>query len=211
MTDVDDGRPAQQDLVDVLLDSATEALVATVTRVDGDTVLIDAPVHHSGRVVLPSPGEGGLMIWRGARAMQQAPMAVLDVTRPPSPVWKVHLTEPGVPCQRRTFVRADTNLAVLLRHGQDVHAATAIDLSEGGMRCRTQDPLPLGSGEQVSVEVTMDGEATEFSARLVRVRHTDGMPTDVGLSFTGMRIADADRVRRFVFEQLRRQRSSGLS
>jgi c-di-GMP-binding flagellar brake protein YcgR len=204
----DDARPALHDLVDVLLDSATEPVVATVSAIVDEVVQIDAPLDHSGRRVLPMPSEGGLMVWRGARDMQQAPITVLEAERSPSPAWRVRLAGPGVRCQRRSFVRADVNLPVVLRHGEDLYEITALDLSEGGMRGHSRELLPLMSGEPVTVEFTMDGSGVAQPARLARVRHgIAGQSVDLGIAFTDMDIRKADRMRRFVFDQLREHRS----
>lgn len=204
----DDGRPALHDLVDVLLDSATEPVVATVSQVAAEVVHIDAPVDHSGRRVLPMPSEGGLMVWRGAREMQQAPITVLETEGPPLAAWRVRLTGLGVRCQRRAFVRADVNLPVVLHHGKDLHEITALDLSEGGMRGRARELPPLTTGEPVTLEFTVDGSGVALPARLVRIRREAvGQSVDLGLAFTGMDIRQADRMRRFVFDQLREHRA----
>jgi PilZ domain len=208
MSSGEDPRPARQDLVDVLLDSATEPVVTTVREVTDVAVLLEAPTDRAGRLVLPAPDEGGLLIWRGARAMMQAPVTVVDVQRRPAPSWSLRLNAVGMPCQRRSFVRATVAMPAVLHHGEDRYEATAVDLSEGGMRCRTKGPLPVMSGTDVTAELTVDGACVTLAARLTRVRHGErGMPTDVGLTFTGLKIRDADRMRRIVFDQLRRERA----
>ena len=57
--------PLVRDLVDVVLDTATEPLVTAVLRVAQDSLAVEAPVDRGGRLVLPEPRDGGLLVWRG--------------------------------------------------------------------------------------------------------------------------------------------------
>ena len=202
--------PLVRDLVDVVLDASTEPLVTAVLRVGADTLAIEAPVDRGGRLVLPSPRAGGLLVWRGAEHLLQAPVTVVETTRPPGPQWLLRLTGGASTCQRRSFVRADVQLPVLLRVEREEHQITALDISEGGLRCSTREPLRLSSG--TAVEVGLDlGEDLRLqpAAEVVRARRTvPEAPLDLGLRFTGLTIADADRLRRWIFAELRRQRAN---
>src|SRR3569623_1375930 len=96
--------PDVNDLVDVMLDSRTEPLVALISAVGGDTVLLREPIDRSGHLVLPEAGESGLHVWGGGSTLRQAPIAVQETTRHPQPPWRVRLTAAAGRCQRRSFV-----------------------------------------------------------------------------------------------------------
>jgi hypothetical protein len=201
--------PLVRDLVDVVLDASTEPLVTAVLRVAEDSLALEAPVDRSGRLVLPAAGDGGLLVWRGARDLQQAPVRVVQTTRPPGPQWLLRLVGGASTCQRRSFVRADVQLPVHLLVERTEHEVTALDISEGGLRCSTRGALGLSGGTSVEVGLDLDERLRlRLPAEVVRARHPvpDG-PLDLGLRFTGLSIADADRLRRWIFAELRRQRA----
>ena len=202
--------PLVRDLVDVVLDASTEPLVAAVLRVAADGLAVEAPVDRAGRLVLPAPREGGLLVWRGASELLQAPVTVLETTRPPGPQWLLRLTGGASTCQRRSFVRADVQLPVLMRVGGVEHEITALDISEGGLRCSTRSALGLSGGTAVEVGLDLD-EALQLrlSAEVVRARRAvPEAPLDLGLRFTDLSIQTADRLRRWIFAELRRQRAN---
>ena len=202
--------PLVRDLVDVVLDASTEPLVTAVLQVAADGLELEAPVDRGGRLVLPAPRAGGLLVWRGAEDLMQAPVTVVETTRPPGPQWLLRLVGRASACQRRSFVRADVQLPVQLRVERAHHEVTALDISEGGLRCSTRAALGLSGG--TSVEVGLDlGEELQLhlTAEVVRARHpVPAAPLDLGLRFTGLSIRDADRLRRWIFAELRRQRAS---
>ena len=203
--------PDVDELVDVMLDSRTEPLAALISTVGDDTVLLREPIDRSGQFVLPAPGDGGLLIWGGGSNLRQAPIAVLETTRRPEPTWLVRMTAAAGRCQRRSFVRADVNLPVVLRHPDADLDVAAVDLSEGGMRCSTRAETTVKVGDSLVAEFSA-GRQLSVPATVARVRRGDkDRPTDLGLSFAGVTIGDADTIRRYVFSQLLEQRRRGAS
>jgi hypothetical protein len=203
--------PDVNELVDVMLDSRTEPLAALISVVGEDTVLLREPVDRSGQFVLPAAGDGGLLVWGGGSNLRQAPIAVLETNRRPEPTWLVRLTAAAGRCQRRSFVRADVNLPVVLRHSDADLEVTAVDLSEGGMRCSTRAETAAKVGDSVVAEFSA-GRKLTVPATVVRVRRGDTeRPTDLGLSFVAVTMGDADTIRRYVFSQLLEQRRRGAT
>jgi hypothetical protein len=203
--------PDVNELVDVMLDSRTEPLAALISAVGADTVLLREPIDRSGQFVLPATGDGGLLVWGGAGNLRQAPIAVLETTRRPEPTWMVRLTAAAGRCQRRSFVRADVNLPVVLRHSDADLEVTAVDLSEGGMRCSAPAGAAVKVGDSVVAEFSAGRQLT-VPAALTRVRRGDtDRPADLGLSFAGVTMSDADTIRRYVFGQLLEQRRRGAT
>ena len=195
-------------LVDVVLDSSTEPLVTSVKQISQGTLVLEAPVDRSGRLVLPPRGMGGLLVWRDLDLVQ-APLSVLGTSRPPGPQWHVRLTGRPSPCQRRSFVRADVDLPGVLRSRTAGHDVRVEDVSEGGLRCssRTSDGLALEDRLQVDVELA--GTPWSLPVDLVRLRTAPSGVVDLGLRFHDLALPDADRIRAFVFAEQRRRRALG--
>ena len=203
--------PDIDELVDVTLDSRTEPLAAVIGAVTEDTVLLGQPIDRTGRIVLPEIGEGGLLVWGGGGNLRQAPIAVLETHRRPDPMWLVRLTAAAGRCQRRAFVRANVNLPVLVRHTEADFEVTAVDLSEGGMRCNTRSEAHFKAGDSVVAEFS-PGRPMIVPATVTRLRRGDDeRPTELGLSFDDLGMADADNIRRYVFSQLLEQRRRGAA
>ena len=202
-------RPEERGLVDVVLDSATEPLVATLLALRSDVLVLEAPVDRSGRLVLPREHEGGLLVWRGERNLQQAPVQVAGTVRRPRPEVHLRLTGRHTTCQRRSFVRADTETTVVLQLPGGPFPITALDVSEGGLRCSAPRPTGLALGDVLPVEIELAGAVRSLTAQVVRLREELGTPSDVGLRFADLPIVEADRIRAFVFAELRRARATG--
>ncbi|RZU51403.1 PilZ domain-containing protein [Krasilnikovia cinnamomea] len=201
--------PDVNDLVDVTLDSRTEPLAAVIGAVTGDTVLLTDPIDRTGRFVLPDSGEGGLLVWGAGGSLRQAPVEVLQTSRQPAPAWTVRLTAPAARCQRRAFVRASVNLPVVVKHSGKQLEVIAIDISEGGLRCNVLSDAGVKVGDQVVAEFDA-GQPMAAPAMVVRVLRGDAeRPTELGLSFTDLKIREADNIRKYVFGQLLEQRRRG--
>ncbi|GAB1688747.1 flagellar brake protein [Krasilnikovia sp. M28-CT-15] len=201
--------PDVNDLVDVTLDSRPEPLAAVVSAVTGDTVLLTEPIDRTGHFVLPEPGEGGLIVWGTAGNLRQAPLEVLETSRQPGPSWTVRLTAPATRCQRRAFVRASVTLPVVVKHSGKQLEVIAIDISEGGLRCNAQKDAGVKVGDSVVAEFDA-GQQMVAPATVVRVlRGDEERPTELGLSFTDLKMKEADNIRKYVFSQLLEQRRRG--
>ncbi|BFU47602.1 flagellar brake protein [Krasilnikovia sp. MM14-A1004] len=201
--------PDVNDLVDVTLDSRTEPLAAVIGAITGDTVLLAEPIDRTGRFVLPDSGEGGLIVWGAGSNLRQAPIEVVETSRQPAPTWVVRLTAPAARCQRRAFVRASVNLPVVVKHAGKQVDVIAIDISEGGLRCNVQSDAGIKVGDQVVAEF-LAGQQMVAPAMVVRVLRGDAeRPTELGLSFTDLKIKEADTIRKYVFSQLLEQRRRG--
>jgi hypothetical protein len=199
------------DLVDVTLDSRSEPLAAVIGAVTESTVLLGEPMDRTGRKVRPETGECGLLVWGVAGNLRQAPIEVVETSGPPHPSWLVRLTAPAGRSQRRSFVRANVSLPVIVRHTEADLEITAVDLSEGGMRCFTGLDVSFVLGDALSAKFA-PGRPMTTSATVARLRRGDEeRPTELGLQFTGLTMTDADDIRRYVFRQLHEQRRRGAS
>ena len=202
--------PDVNDLVDVTLDSRSEPLAAVVSAVTVESVLLAQPMDRSGRIMRPEAGESGLLVWGGGSKLRQAPIEVLETTGAPEPTWLVRPTGAAERAQRRSFVRANVSLPVLVRHATADLEITAVDLSEGGMRCYTGAEVAFERGDEVVAEF-VPGLTLAVPATVIRLHRGDEeRPTELGLQFVELGMADADNIRRYVFRQLHEQRRRGV-
>jgi c-di-GMP-binding flagellar brake protein YcgR len=133
----------------------------------------------------------------------------VQTRRPPGPQWLLRLTGRQSVCQRRSFVRADVVLPVLLQLEGGEREVTALDISEGGLRCSTPDRGGLSGGTVVGVHLDLDPLVLDLRAEVVRARHpAPERPLDLGLRFLDLSIKDADRLRAWIFTELRRVRAN---
>jgi PilZ domain len=203
--------PDVNDLVDIMLDSRTEPLVAVIGAVTDQTLLLRESIDRTGRMVLPETGDLGLLVWGVGHTMRQIPIVVLETNRRPEPTWLVRLSGSWGRCQRRSFVRSAVNLPVLVRYTDTDLEVMAVDLSEGGVRCNSRSDVAFARGDSVIAEFDT-GQHLAVSAKVVRLRRGDKeRPTDVGLSFADLKMAEADDIRKFVFRQLHEQRRRGTA
>ncbi|MEU7907960.1 PilZ domain-containing protein [Actinoplanes sp. NPDC049118] len=201
--------PDINDLVDVTLDSRAEPLAAVISAVTAETVLLREPMDRTGRIVRPETGERGLLVWGEGSQLRQAPIEVLETNGAPAPTWLIRLTAQAERTQRRSFVRANVSLPVVVRYAGVDLEITAVDLSEGGMRCYTGSEINFGRGDSVVAEFT-PGRPLSAEATVVRMRRGDGeRPTELGLRFMDLKMGEADDIRRYVFRQLHEQRRRG--
>jgi c-di-GMP-binding flagellar brake protein YcgR len=177
--------------------------------------VLEAPVDREGRLVLPPTGEGGLMVWRAANGLLQAPVAVLATVRSPSPNWWVQVTGSATRCQRRSFVRVDIRTPVIADHKGEQLTGLALDVSEGGTRCRFPGELSIRPGDSVQVQCELPGIFVDLPAEVMRVHitedHESAAVTELGLRFSTIGLRDADNIRAFVFAEQRRLRARGLA
>ena len=202
--------PDIKDIVDISLDSEVESLITRVEGIDSEELSIEAPVNRAGRLVSPPIGTCGLLVWGPGGRLQQAPVAIVRVTRTRPSHWGLRFTGAATKCQRRTFVRADVFLPVLLTVADEQVAVTGVDLSEGGLCCRV--PKEVRPSVRDSVQVAFDiGVPLTVAADVVRVSPgNEDTHAELGLCFTDLSIENADRVRSYVFARLRELRAKGL-
>jgi hypothetical protein len=116
------------------------------------------------------------------------------------------LSEGNRAAERRTVIRVPGDLAVVLNMGGETIKGTIRDLGEGGIGVRTVMAPPVGASldiELVPRRASALSHPPHAQAIVAWVRPVD-RGHDVGLSFVGHDDAHRRRMRRLVFELLRR-------
>ena len=121
-------------------------------------------------------------------------------------------TDAELATERRAAERATLPAScVVILHGRP-HPGTCVDISEGGLGCLI-DP-PLGSGEiplglMVKVRLSLDSEALELTAVIVRAELCSGGEVMLGLSFRNVSESAGDQIRTFVAAHTRVAQAAG--
>ena len=115
------------------------------------------------------------IFWRDKRGMYRAPAQLVDIFTERAALWRVRPTGPTERYQRRQFARAELPIDVWINFIDRVPRLEAqvhvVDVSEGGIRCWTNQYLALQTGEQVEVEIPIEGKATIVVGSILRTEY----------------------------------------
>ena len=102
--------------------------------------------------------------------------------------------------ERRNELRADVEIEVQYRTGQEFLAAYTRNMSGGGVFIRTATPLPLN--QALTLRFTLPGIAKKFEVGglvvWVNTSTRSAFPAGMGIKFLNIDPADANRVTEFV-------------
>lgn len=205
------------------------------------TQLFVAVPHYTGDVTVPRPGIACTVTWVSSDGLYDLPTAFGErvVVGPVARAWRVEVTGKARRAQRRRYVRVPwiapvrVDLTPVARtlspdagpspqaatepddddgERESVHG-TALDLSEGGVRCSLPAPA-LRSGQPVQVHLEVEGEHLVLDGTVVRIVVTTPRPGarpvfETGIAFTAPDTY-GDLLRRAVFSEQLRSRRSGL-
>lgn len=216
---VADLKAAEQVLLDIGGDRATDFIPSRVVASDASRVRFEAP-RRAEDAVLFRPGVTVTVRYlRGAEmgifkttieGMESAAdgRRVLVAPQPDRVRWTQDIPEP----QKRQFTRLDVELAVTLRAEESEHGAqvTAVELSGGGMIVERDEPLQEGAS--VRLEFSVEDHVIRTEAQVVRSRPApSGAGYHVALSYVRMDPTDEDAIAHFILEtqaaERRRSRS----
>ncbi|WP_229068260.1 PilZ domain-containing protein [Actinoplanes sp. DH11] len=137
--------------------------------VDGDVLTITAPLETTGPAGL-EPGHEFEIFWAPPRTRVVVPCRLIAVSDGAPYRWTVVPVAPARHDNRRQFVRGGAGALVRLDTPSAGQTAEGVlmDISESGLRCWIDEPLPVNPGDQVRATVWLGtGEA-----RLDSVVHT---------------------------------------
>lgn len=114
--------------------------------------------------------------------------------------------------ERRAAVRAPFQLPCELVMDGRTHAASSVNISEGGLGALVGPEMgrpDFLQGRSVRVRLTLDGIALALSAVIVRAEVVPTGEVMLALCFTNVTEAEANDIRKQVFAQLRAIRAAG--
>jgi hypothetical protein len=202
----------------------------------GRRYTIAAP-RYTGDVELPAAGTPCTLEWPGPHGIWILPVTFVDdqVIRDGLRVWTVEVLAPARQTERRSFVRVDWKLPLIVEplsivelrqltptgDGQAAMLAegligplvgATVNISEGGVRCQLPGPM-LRPGVGVAINVEIAGQEFRLPARVQWIRPT-GMhgphEYDAALAFDDPG-RQGDRLRPLLFAEQLRIRRAGLA
>jgi hypothetical protein len=145
--------------------------------VDGDTFEVAAPLETTGAVL--GPGHEFEVFWMPPRTRMVMPCRLVAVSDSAPFRWTLVATAMPVQNNRREFVRGGGGAAVRLHteEGERRAEGALLDISEGGLRCWIDQPLPLREGDHLRAVVWLGTGEVELSGTVHTVRDApDGDP-----------------------------------
>jgi hypothetical protein len=164
--------------------------------VDGDSFEVAAPLETTGAVL--EPGHGFDIFWVPPRTRMVMPCRLAAVSDSAPFRWTLVPTAKPRQSNRREYVRGGGGATVRLHTESRERPAEGalLDISEGGLRCWIDEPMPISPGDQVRAVVWLGSGEVELGGTVHTVRDApDGDPGQhLILTFdTGEQVAQAIR------------------
>jgi hypothetical protein len=220
MSDETEGQiPEIGEVVDLVPASLPHTYLCWVDDVRGGQLLVTAPVDPQLHPVTLRVGERIDLLWRHGGGLRCLPVELVDIEPMERPRWRLAPAGVVQRGQRRDAVRAPITAPVSLEAGPATVRGTAVDVSEGGLRCvleREQArpgedrPAPPAVGDVVRLAVTLGDVSVRCLAEVARQHPRDDGRAELSLRFIGLTEHEQDRIRERVFASLRDLRRRGL-
>jgi c-di-GMP-binding flagellar brake protein YcgR len=184
----------------IFVSSRVEAVDATSIAVSPLTAATAEPVVVRG-------GDAVEVLWNGMDTQRVVPAEVTDVAETPVVRWRMRITGPAQPRQRRAAVRGRIAVAVEVVCGEIVLAGRTIDLSEGGLRAEFEGTsAPPEADAELVLTLHLEDAVLRTPATVVRTQIRRDRWV-MSIRFLDLPEKDQDRVRRRVFRALREERA----
>ena len=181
--------------------------VSSRVEVAGESYLAVQPsVGEFVEQVVVGVGDVVEVFWKGTDTQRVLPAEVTDVEQGAVVRWRLRVTGPSQPSQRRQAVRGRVAVPVEAQHGAIELKGETIDLSEAGVRAEFQG---MGAPPEADTELrlTLHLEDADIRTRAEVTRtQARGAHWVMSIRFVDIREKDQDRVRRRVFQALREER-----
>jgi hypothetical protein len=218
-------RPALGAVLELVPTSSPDTLVSWMEGLGDGHIAVSAPKDSSLRLVRLPLGEQLDLVWSSEGQLRSLPVVLTSIEDGAKPCWHLRPTGAIRRGQRRQAVRAPMTVPVGIGVEPARIRGTALDLSEGGLRCVLEIERPpdfSASGSKVVAEPALGvGEVVRLTAGLPDLtinclaeitRHhprTDGRQ-ELSTRFIGLSEHEQDAIRALVFARLRQLRQRGL-
>lgn len=138
--------------------------------IDGDTFTVAAPLETTGPAEL-APGHEFDVFWAPPRTRIVLPTRLVAISGEAPFRWTLTPTEAPRQSNRREYVRGGGGAAVRLAAGDHEIEGALLDISEGGLRCWIDEPVPLAPGDHLRAGVGLgDSGEVGLSGTILTVR-----------------------------------------
>lgn len=107
---------------------------------------------------------------------------------------------------RRRDTRVDTNIEIVFREKGSLMRSYMLNVSNGGLFIKTDQPLPIESMVNLQVQLPDDPEVLDILGRVVWVNPKGAdstFPRGMGIQFVTMSAPQRDKIMNFVSENRR--------
>lgn len=176
-------------------------------------LLVGAPFDHGELVPLREGTKVKLTFWDEAAAYSFEGK-IMQRIAVPVPMFVLELPDTIAKVQRRNFVRVSASFPVtfrmVTREGlSDLHKATMVDLSGGGMRFTTKERVENRS--LLYAQISLPNGDLQTPVRVIRVERIEETKLySVSTEFHEISERERDRIIRCVFDIQRAMRKKGL-
>jgi c-di-GMP-binding flagellar brake protein YcgR len=178
-----------------------------VEAVDAASIAVTPLTGRSAERVAVRGGDAVEVLWNGMDTQRVMPAEVTDVEEGPVVRWRMRITGPAQPRQRRAAVRSRIVMAVEIGFGEIVLTGRTVDLSEGGLRAEFEGmSAPPEADAELALTLHLEDAVLRTPAEVVRTQ-TRGDRRVMSIRFLDLPEKDQDRVRRRVFQALREERA----
>jgi c-di-GMP-binding flagellar brake protein YcgR len=199
--------PVEQTEAEVTLIGRGISVSSRVEVVQNEFISVRPSVGEFVEQVVVKVGDVVEIFWKTEDAQRAMPAEVTDVEQGAIIRWRMRVTGPAEPSQRRKAVRGRVNVPVTAEYGSVDLKGTTIDLSEAGLRAEFEGMgAPPEAGAKLKLSVQLEDGGIKTAAEVVRTQ-ARGAHWVISIRFVNMQERDQDHVRRRVFQALREERA----
>lgn len=199
--------PVEQTEAEVTLIGRGISVSSRVEVVQNEFISVRPSVGEYVEQVVVKVGDVVEIFWKTEDAQRAMPAEVTDVEQGAIIRWRMRVTGPAEPSQRRKAVRGRVNVPVTAEYGSVDLKGTTIDLSEAGLRAEFEGMgAPPEAGAKLKLSVQLEDGGIKTAAEVVRTQ-ARGAHWVISIRFVNMQERDQDHVRRRVFQALREERA----
>jgi PilZ domain len=217
--------PPPGSVVELAAASRGDTLIAWSEGLQGDDLVVSAPLDGLQRPVKLGVGEHLEIVWRASGQLLALPAALVAAELGERSRWRLRSAGVLRRGQRRDAVRAPVTIPVRIGPELTPITGTTVDLSEGGLRCilgkQPRSALGRPDGLDSTGSSPLVGDVVQVAAlfpdltitclsEVTRHHARDDARLELSLRFIGVTEHQQDLIRRRVFARLRELRHRGL-
>lgn len=204
--------PGVRTPVELLTHHWPDWLPSRIEDLDHKRMVVAAPTTPTIPFLLPDPGDSVKLQWLSARGPCEFSALVESCRRGTVPAWIITATSAPSLHQRRRFARIMITLPVAFAiSGSESDTSTTLNISEGGMTCAIPRDRVLVPGDFAEAIVNLDGDPFYARAVCLRTETNEAGRLTASFQFEQLEPQQADRIRRFIFQEELRRRAGGRS
>ena len=199
--------PEEQTEAEITLAGRGVSVSSRVEVVQNEHISVRPSAGEFVEQVVVQVGDAVELFWKGDDTQRVLPARITEVETGAVVRWRMQMTGPAEPSQRRKAVRARFQVPVVASHGSVELTGESIDLSEAGLRAEFEGMgAPPEAGAKLHLVVSFEDEALKTAAEVVRTQ-ARGARWVMSIRFVNLLEKDQDRVRKRVFQALREERA----